>query len=914
MNTPRREKIVLLGMMGKMHVAGAVWQTLHYLTGLERLGYDVYYVEAHGGKTWAFRQDEPAAAAFISGIMQRFGFGDRWALDAWSGSGSYYGMSAHQVKRLYDSAAAILNLHGGTIPTAEQSATGRLVYVETDPGEIQVEICKGDKAALEFLQPHCAFFTFGENYGKADCQLPVSDRFHFKPTRQPVVLDFWKDCGEPEELFTTIGAWRQLRLVEYNGCQYEWSKHLEFLKFLDLPSRTTQKFELALSRCDGDTKVLVTNNGWRFRDALSFSHDPDVYRQYIAQSKGEFTVAKDQNIQMRTGWFSDRSATYLAAGRPVITQETGFRDNLPAGEGLFSFSTMKEILAAVDAINSDYQRHSCAAVEIAREYFSHEVVLPRLLSELGIGRSRTRPITPRARVNIIGYFSNASGMGTAARRYEKALSTAGWNSNIIDVSEIGKHGPGLAGSNANINLICCDVAAYFAIRSELGDDFFRERYNIGIWLWEMLDLPEAWYDRFAYHDEIWAPSAFISSRLGPISPISVVRIPEVLEPESAGSRERGRNRFAADDGEFIFAFVFDCQSSFARKNPLAAIDAFNAAFRPHEQARLVIKCANADFDRSRFMELQRRTEGRRISIFDQHWTSSEVLDLIAACDCYVSLHRAEGVGLTIGEAMWAGKPVIATGWSGNMDFMNVSNSFPVQYRLVPLDERVAQYPSGGIWAEPSIEDAARMMRHVFQHREEAAERGSLARKEVEENYSNRTIGRTVAERIDLISKRARFQEMKQRLRTGAGCELVEQFADLGAYVPAKQLRYTELKSELRNIVSEHVPRDAGLVVVSKGDEDLLRIHSGPAWHFPLAANGKYAGHYPADSAEAICKLDEVRAQGGRFLLFPSTAFWWLDHYTDFARYVLEHGRLAHSDESCRIFELISEGAAKAEVA
>src|SRR5262249_41110333 len=159
-----------------------------------------------------------------------------------------------------------------------------------------------------------------ENYGNSDCKLPAADRFHFKPTRQPVVLDFWASDAVPTvDAFTTIGNWKQLyRVVQYNGEEYYWSKHFEFLKFLDLPRRANQTIELALSGCDGEDRTLLLSHGWNVRDALSFSHDLNAYRRYILESKAEFTVAKDQNIRLRTGWFSDRSATYLASGRPVL--------------------------------------------------------------------------------------------------------------------------------------------------------------------------------------------------------------------------------------------------------------------------------------------------------------------------------------------------------------------------------------------------------------------------------------------------------------------------------------------------------------------------------------------------------------------------------------------------------------------
>ena len=156
------------------------------------------------------------------------------------------------------------------------------------------------------------------------------------------------------------------------------------MKFIDLPSHTDQPFELALASYKNADQQMLEAKGWRVQPALDFSTDVDSYRAYISGSRGEFTVAKDQNIRLRSGWFSDRSATYLAAGRPVITQETGFCNILPTGAGLFGFSSLDEIVQAVDAINTNYDHHCRAAYALARDYFSHDVVLPRLLAEVGV--------------------------------------------------------------------------------------------------------------------------------------------------------------------------------------------------------------------------------------------------------------------------------------------------------------------------------------------------------------------------------------------------------------------------------------------------------------------------------------------------------------------------------------------------
>src|SRR5205085_5722666 len=177
----------------------------------------------------------------------------------------------------------------------------------------------------------------------------------------------WHGSQRTGDAFTTIGNWRQPGEVNFQGETYTWSKHHEFLKFIDLPQRTPQPFELALGSFNSDDQRLLETHGWRVRRSMEFSTDLDAYRDYIYRSRGEFTVAKDQNVRLRSGWFSERSAQYLAAGRPVITQETGFSNVLPTGEGLFGFSTMDEILAAVDAIDSDYEGHCRAAAEIARD-------------------------------------------------------------------------------------------------------------------------------------------------------------------------------------------------------------------------------------------------------------------------------------------------------------------------------------------------------------------------------------------------------------------------------------------------------------------------------------------------------------------------------------------------------------------
>jgi hypothetical protein len=386
------KKIVVLGMIGRSPVAGMVWLTMQYVVGLTRLGYDVYYVEVHARNPSTF-MTSPAddgsikAAAFIDAAMRWFGLPDRrWSFHALHSDRRCYGLSELELRDLFRTAELVVNLHGATNVRPEHRASDRLLFLETDPVEFAVNVANGHQATIDFMEPHRWFFTWGESYGHPGCLTPVTDRFDFKPTRQPVVMDLWQPFAEgPGDAFTTIASWRQPRYdVKFGDEALTWSKHEQFMKVIELPRRATQDFELALAVCPTEDRNVLEAHGWAVRDATTVSWDLDAYRRYIAGSRAEFTIAKDQYARPRSGWFSDRSATYLAAGRPVIMQETGFSRHLPTGEGLFAFSTVDEALDAVERINTDYERHRRAAAAIAREYFSYDVVLPRMLAEVGL--------------------------------------------------------------------------------------------------------------------------------------------------------------------------------------------------------------------------------------------------------------------------------------------------------------------------------------------------------------------------------------------------------------------------------------------------------------------------------------------------------------------------------------------------
>ena len=404
----KSRRIVVLGTLASNPYAGMAWMHMQITVGLRRLGHDVYYFEATSN--WPYdpvRQakvnDSDYAVPYLARVCESFGIGDRWAYRRSYSDKEWFGLSRTQAEDLLEHSDAVLNISGATRPRTKEGLTvRRLVYFGTDPVYHEIGFAKKDRIVRRTIDQHDDFVTYGENIGNADCPIPPLPRLRSR-TRQPVLLDFWGDGPPSKREFTTVCNWKQAgHDIEFQGETYYWSKHHQFLKFIELPRRTANPLELAMGLADasvvrpgfGDSipagglspgeRQLLELNGWRLVDAHAFTTDPWSYRDYILASRGEFTVAKDQVARLHSGWFSERSACYLAAGRPVITQDTGFGRILPTGEGLFAFNTIDDILAAFDAINSDYERHSRAARAIAEEYFRAETVLAKLLDDLGV--------------------------------------------------------------------------------------------------------------------------------------------------------------------------------------------------------------------------------------------------------------------------------------------------------------------------------------------------------------------------------------------------------------------------------------------------------------------------------------------------------------------------------------------------
>ena len=382
-----------MGFMGGMPIAGVIWQHVHYIVGLQRLGHDVYYIEdsarlPYNPETFEVNDEFDYAAKVLGRLAGEFDFKDRWAFCArYLKKNPTAGLPLKTIRRLYRDADAILNICGTQEFNDDLLKGDRIIYVESDPGVEQIKIDKNVRSTIDYLSRHHALFTFGENVGTKSFPVPTHD-FKWHATRQPIVIDLWKTdrAPKPAAVFTSIANWSTsgLKDITWRRRKYLWSKSREFLRFVAAPRKAGETFELATNIQDRKTREKFERNDWRFTSPTQMSVDYWLYRDYIQQSKGEFTVAKDQYVRLNTGWFSDRSACYLAAGRPVITQETGFTKNYGGEAGLLAFRSLGEIAEAVKMINRDYAKHAGAARQIAREIFEAEKVLKSLLDRAGI--------------------------------------------------------------------------------------------------------------------------------------------------------------------------------------------------------------------------------------------------------------------------------------------------------------------------------------------------------------------------------------------------------------------------------------------------------------------------------------------------------------------------------------------------
>lgn len=388
-------RIIVSGLVGLYPIGGVAWDYLQYVLGFAHLGHDVYYYEDTWGWPYnpaekTFSPDGDYSARFIKNFFDAYasGLNSNWYyLHLHDKS---YGMDRVAFNEIARTADLFVNVSGSCIIPEELSPNCVKVFLDTDPGYNQLvlsekfEWSENVERWCASVEAHDRFLTYAENINQADCLIPRVG-ISWKTTRMPIVMDLWNNCSSSTSAktapWTTIMTWNAFKgRLTYNGVEYK-SKGTEFEKIINLPCQVGNSLKIAVGGVNAPIERLL-NHGWEVVDGLDASKTPDQYQKFISLSRGELSIAKHVYVAMWTGWFSCRSACYLASGRPVVTQETGFGKFVPTGEGLFSFETIEDILTSFETINSDYGKHSIAARATADEYFSADKILAKLIADL----------------------------------------------------------------------------------------------------------------------------------------------------------------------------------------------------------------------------------------------------------------------------------------------------------------------------------------------------------------------------------------------------------------------------------------------------------------------------------------------------------------------------------------------------
>jgi hypothetical protein len=362
---------------------GATWAVLQYLLGFRRLGYRVVFVESIPETSLSPQGaplDRTRNAGYFRRVMGDFGFDSDSTLLV-AGTRQTVGLSIEELRRVARSADVLINISG---MLTDEELTGDIphrVYLDLDPTFNQ--LWHESNACDMRFRGHTHFVTIGLAIGRSDCLVPTCGR-PWITTPQPVVLSHWPVARRiTHDALTTVGHWRSYGSIKHEGIFYGQKAH-SFRRFITLPSLTSERFLLALAIHPDEQQDLtaMAANGWQLLDPAQVARTPADYRRFIRGSRGEFGIAKSGYVVSRCGWISDRSLCYLASGRPVLAQETGFSRFIPAGEGLFAFESADDILAAIEELRANYARHARAARAIAEESFDSDKVLSRLLDRL----------------------------------------------------------------------------------------------------------------------------------------------------------------------------------------------------------------------------------------------------------------------------------------------------------------------------------------------------------------------------------------------------------------------------------------------------------------------------------------------------------------------------------------------------
>jgi glycosyltransferase involved in cell wall biosynthesis len=366
---------------------------------------------------------------------------------------------------------------------------------------------------------------------------------------------------------------------------------------------------------------------------------------------------------------------------------------------------------------------------------------------------RRAPITTG--VNIAGFLTMESGVGEAARSLVRVMGktvvpTALFNLEDPLIRSRDKTYRGLFHDDMpyDINILCFNANQVPSLSRHLPSGWLGGKYSIGYWVWELDSFPKIWTPSFRCLDEIWTPSSFCTNAISKRSPLPVTTIPYAIDVTDVDST-RTKESFGLPEDNYTFLFIFSLQSAFERKNPLAVIRAFRKAFSGLGKGKvtLALKFSGSASHRWAYDEIVKASAGLPVTIIDSYLDASSLYRLMQLADCYVSLHRSEGFGLTIAESMFLGKPCIATGYSGNMEFMTTNTSYPVHYTMKKIEQSIGPYKKGEAWAEPDTNHAAELMRFVFEDPGKGQETGIRAAQHIRSKFSPEALSQLVEKRL-----------------------------------------------------------------------------------------------------------------------------------------------------------------------
>lgn len=382
-------RVVVTGYMVRHPVAGNILAFFSYLVGLRELGHDVVYIEESG---WANSCYDPVAKTYgdnpenglriLTTLFKAEGVNvPRYYVNR--DTGTVHGGTWDDVKQSLSAADILINI-GGVCWLPEFSRCPRRILIDMDPLFTQA-----GRFGMGAIPEHHMHFSYGMNIGQTACTVPTAG-IDWIPTVPPVVTAMWPVAGTPAGArFTTVANWSGYSGIEHNG-EYYGQKDEEFMRLLELPGVTSQVLEIAVSGMPTEVANRFKAQGWKLRDAGEISREIDTYQTYLRNSLGEFSVAKNGYVKTWSGWFSDRSVCYLAAGRPVVLQDTGFTDWLPAGRGVLGFTTLDEAVEKLEQVSDKYEEHRISARQIATEVFEARTVVARLLELAVAGTDRSR--------------------------------------------------------------------------------------------------------------------------------------------------------------------------------------------------------------------------------------------------------------------------------------------------------------------------------------------------------------------------------------------------------------------------------------------------------------------------------------------------------------------------------------------